>query len=132
MTKEELATKDELSNWLTNKFLSCYKVINENNEKCIYYFYDEKYIRKLKLCKINNIKYIKTNINGICIFQTNVIDKYLFCNDKIWNLFMKHYNYVDIKFILKNILNKQEFNKYMFIPKKFNENLKNWDNLKIL
>ena len=102
--------KNELSNWLIDKMKSCYPahdLISPNN---LYYFYDERHIRKLKLCKINNNKYKYKFINkvkGKCLFTKNYKTNVLYFNyDDIWRFFEKDYiyDYGKIQTLICNIL----------------------------
>ena len=101
-------TKEELTIWFWNKFNSCYPVGHDDYPDNIYWYYDDKYIRKIKLCKINNQEIIlPIKVNGICLFRQDLKNKSLWCNyDEIWSFFKQNYkdNYNEIQSIIKEIL----------------------------
>ncbi len=100
-------TKDELTKWFVNKFNSCYPVIHDDYPEHIFWFYDEKYIRKLKLCKLNNNKLSYDKIKGYCIFNQDKQYNYLWCDyGEIWSFVEKNYtdNYNGVQSIIKKIL----------------------------
>ena len=102
MSKEELAT------WFINKLTSCYPVIHDNYSNCIFWFYDEKYVRKLKLCKLNNQEISLPNkVYGVCLFEQNIKTMNLWCDyDNIWSFFESNYinKYNDIQLLINDIL----------------------------
>ena len=102
-------TNDELSKWFWNKLNSCYPVIHKDYPNSIYYFYDEKFIRKIKLCKINNtIVTLPDKVTGICLFEQDNKYKDLLCDyTEIWSFLGNNYtkNYDDIQTLISNILN---------------------------
>jgi len=117
--------KEELTIWFWNKFNSCYPVIHDDYPNWIYWFYDETYIRKLKLCKLNNQKFVLPNkIKGTCLFKQipDINHLYLDYND-IWLFFKQNYkdNYDEIKLFVTDILTTGEFNPLMI--NYFNENI---------
>ena len=101
-------TKEELTIWFWNKFNSCYPVIHDDYPDSIFWFYDERYVRKIKLCKLNNQKIISPNkVIGTCLFEQDFKTKYLWCNyDDIWLFFKQNYkdNYNDVQLLIKEIL----------------------------
>ena len=102
MSKEELAT------WFINKLTSCYPVIHDNYSNRIFWFYDEKYVRKLKLCKLNNQEISLPNkVYGVCLFEQNIKTMNLWCDyDNIWSFFESNYinKYNDIQLLINDIL----------------------------
>jgi len=119
-------TDEELTIWFYDKFNSCYPVKCDDCKHNIFWVYDKKYVRKLKLNKLNNItlpskltsikiKSIK-DIKEIILFEQDLESKYLWCNYKeIWLFFQKNLisdhdlNY-DIKiFITKLLQNTEKF-----------------------
>jgi hypothetical protein len=122
--------KEELSEWLLNKFNSCYPVKRAAYPDSIYWIYDEQFIRKLKLSKLNN-KTVKLpiNIKGILLFEQNKKDKVLFCDyDEIWKFFKDNY-YTDSYIILKNLItdilhNNKNINSYSITQESLDYNLK--------
>jgi len=110
-------TKEELTEWFWNKFNSCYPVTHDYYPDRIFYYYDEKYIRKIKLCKLNNQETFSPNkVQGKCLFDQDLNNKYLWCDyDEIWNFFRNNYinNYYDIQLLIKDILsNTNKLNLY--------------------
>jgi len=101
-------TKDELSDWLLNKILYCYPVKNVDFNNCILWIYDENYIRKLKLCKLNNQTITSPNkIKGICLFEQELNNNLLLFNyDEIWDFFENNYsnNDYEIQHLIYDIL----------------------------
>ena len=102
-------TKEEISNWFINKIRSCYPVVkHEDYPDSILWVYDEKYVRKLKLCKLNNQEIILHNkVKGYCLFRQDLKSQYLWCDyDEIWSFLESNYsyNYNENKLLIKNIL----------------------------
>lgn len=91
-------SNEELSNWLLNKLNSCYQIITED-KKTIFWIYDEKFIRKQKLCKLNNqeIKQPTKFDNAQCIFEQTVNCTDLWIDEKIWNFFYEQTLYSNNK-----------------------------------
>ena len=101
-------TKEEISNWFINKLTSCYPVKHYDYPDSILWFYDENFIRKIKLCKLNN-QYISlpNKVSGICLFEQNIKNKVLSCDyNEIWCFFKTNYinNYSDIQSLIKDLL----------------------------
>ena len=104
--------KEELSIWFWKKFNSCYPVKHNDYPNSIFWFYDEKFARKIKLCKLNNqeIK-LPNKVKGVCIFEQHLNIKNLWCDyDEIWSFFEKNYNtkYSYIQLIIEEILSDEE------------------------
>ena len=83
-------TEKELITWFWDLYNSCYPVRHSDYPDNIFMYYDEQFVRYLKLCKISN-KEIKmpTKVKGYCLFDQDW--KYnVFCYDydKIY-LFLK-------------------------------------------
>ena len=101
-------TKEELSIWFWSKFNSCYPVVHDDYPDMLYMVYDEQYIRKIKLCKINNKEITLPNkIIGTCLFQQDLKSEYLWCDyQEIWSFFEQNYkdNYDDIQSLIIEIL----------------------------
>ena len=102
-------TKEEISNWFINKIRSCYPVVkHEDYPDSILWVYDEKYVRKLKLCKLNNQEIILHNkVKGHCLFRQDLKSQYLWCDyDEIWSFLESNYsyNYNENKLLIKKIL----------------------------
>jgi len=112
--------KEELSKWFLNKFNSCY---SETCDYQIYWFYNERYIRMNKLCKLNNTKSIipsKNDHNSICLFHQDTVNKYLWCDYWIiWSFLEKNYSNDedDVVTIIQEILkDNTELKKYIPYP----------------
>jgi len=101
-------TKEELTIWFFDKFNSCYPVKHVDFPDSIYWINDEQYLRKLKLCKLNNTHInLPNKVNGKCFFRQDLKSEYLWCNSiEIWSFFEKNYkyNYDDIQSLIKEIL----------------------------
>ena len=82
--------KEELTKWLIDKFNSCYPVTHTDYPKSIFWFYDKKITRKIKLCKINNQDItLPAIVTGICLFEENYKNNYFNCDyHEIWTFFM--------------------------------------------
>ena len=99
--------EEELKKWFWNKFNLCYPVKHSDYPKKIYWFYDEKLVRKIKLYKIENKEIIHIDISGICLFEQDLINNYFYCDyDEIWTFFKKNYNnnYYVIQILIKSWL----------------------------
>ena len=101
-------TKEELSDWFWSKLYSCYPVKHKDYPDYIFWYYDEKFARKIKLCKLNNqeIK-LPNKVNGICLFEQDTTTMYLWCDHKeIWSFFQQNYKdkYNEIQLLIKEIL----------------------------
>lgn len=69
---------NEIVDLFWDKFNSCYKVKLDCQPDIIYYFYDESYARKKKLCKISNKPITSPNeVTGVCLFEQNKRNKTL-------------------------------------------------------
>ena len=115
-------TKEELTIWFCDKFNSCYPVTHSDYPESIFWFYDEKFIRKLKLYKLNNQKITSPNIvRGICLFEEDSKYCWFNCNyDEIWSFLYVNYSsyYTDVQSFIKNIL--KDSNKFnVFTPINF-------------
>jgi len=100
--------KEELTNWFIDKLNSCYPVTYDDCPEHIFWFYDEKYNRKLKLYKLNNQEITSPNkVQGKCWFDQDLNSKYLWCDYiEIWTFFENNYidNYNNIQTLIKHIL----------------------------
>ena len=100
--------KEELSEWFIDKFNSCYPVKHDDLPYRIFWYYDEKFIRKIKLCEINNQEItLPDKVKGTCLFEQDLKNKYLWCdNEEIWIFFRNNYidNYDYIQSLIKAIL----------------------------
>lgn len=84
-------SSEELNDWFWNKFNTCYPIINDKFPNWIFWIYDEKFKRKLKLCKISNesVSIPKSNkIEGLCLFaQNQTTHNFYVNNSEIWYFF---------------------------------------------
>ena len=88
----EINKDNDLIEWFWEKFNSCYLVKHEDYPERLFMFYDPQYIRKLKLANISGEKINKTEISGVCLFEQDWKNNYLYCNfDEIWDHL--YYNY---------------------------------------
>jgi len=111
-------TKEELSDFILETLKKCYKVKHEDYPSIIFWIYDEQFIRKIKLGKINNQDIKITNeINGTCIFQQDFKKLKFRCNDDIWTFLFRYYSddYYDNQKFMKDIL-KNITNLNMYLP----------------
>lgn len=105
--------KDELVKWFYGNLFSCYPVKHIEYPNSILWIYDENFIRKSKISKLNNNKIIfPKNIKGDILFETNIEDDYLYCDySKIWSYIAENYtnssynDYTVIEYVIKDILN---------------------------
>jgi len=108
----------EASYILLNKFNLCYKVKCADYPDSIFWFYDEQFIRKQKICKLNNQDVLlPKKINGYCLFEQDIKSMNLFCEDGLWDIIEECCNKknIDIRTIIKYSLeNYKIFNDYKF------------------
>ena len=101
-------SEEELKKWFWNKFNNCYPVKHSDYPESIFYFYDEKIIRKMKLCKLNNQKLtLSSKVTGICLFEQDLKNGYFNTNYyEIWSFFYHNYmsNYDNIQLLIKGWL----------------------------
>ncbi len=101
-------TKDELTDWFWNKFNSCYTVTHDDYPDSIFWFYSEQFVRKLKLCKLNNQDItLPDKIKGCCLFEQSFKIKKLYCDyNIIWRFFKQNYkdDYDEIQLFINDIL----------------------------
>ena len=105
-------TENELKQWFWNKFNNCYPVIHSDYPESVFWYYDEKFIRKMKLCKINNEELtLPTTIARICLFEQDFKNKWFNCNyDEIWSFFYENYNsnYSIVQSFIMNMLKETD------------------------
>ena len=99
---------EELKVWFFDKLYSCYPVARDYYSDSIFWFYDEQFIRNMKLCKLSgtDVK-LPGNVSGVCLFQQDKKYKYLCCDyDYIWSVFEKEYSYIysDVQSLIKSWL----------------------------
>lgn len=107
--------KDDVSKLFINKFNSCYPIKTDFNPNLILWIYDENFIRKLKLCKVNNQEITIPNLNIVknvlCLFVQNTKSKILYIDYNTWITFENNINIYDYDIIsdiiTPDILKKQ-------------------------
>jgi hypothetical protein len=113
-------SEQELKKWFTNKLNSCYRITCDDCPSSIFWIYDEQYIRKLKLCKINNVKF-KLNdkdIKGNLLFEQDTLTSSLWCCIEIWSVFEKNCtDYTDIQIKIKYIIKNNDILKN-YLPRR--------------
>ena len=104
-------SEQELKEWFLYKLYGCYPVKHDDYPNNIFWFYDEQFIRKLKLCKLNNKEVsLPLKVKGVCLFDQDLKNEILWCDyDKIWSFFYKEYrnNYDDVQSFIKNVLEEE-------------------------
>lgn len=110
--------KQELINWFNDIFNNCYYVSHNDMPNSIFMYYDLRYVRKLKLSKLENKVYLpQKKISGECLFEQDWKNKYLWCDyNNIWKYIADNYssNYNDIVNFIKERL---EENTNELVPK---------------
>ena len=105
-------TKNEIINWFWNKYNSCYPVLHNEFPNKIFMFYDEQFIRKIKLSKISGKKIIfPSKVKGICMFyQDWTNQRFYYDYDEIYLFLKSNYNdnYMIINNFIKDRLNEAE------------------------
>ena len=96
-------TEIELKYWFFNKLSNCYIIFYDNYPDNILYYYDENFIRKVKMSKLIGIEVEQPKkFSGICLFDQSLYSKKLYCDyDNIWTVFKKEY----IEYSYLNIVN---------------------------
>ena len=105
-------TTDELKEWFYEKFNNCYYVTHNDYPKSLFMYYDEKFIRHIKLCKLSN-KDIKlpSKPSGVCLFEQNYENDCFYINyDEIASFFYKNYSYdwQKIRFLINGWLRESD------------------------
>ena len=105
-------TEEELKQWFWNKFNSCYPVKHSDYPDSIFWFYDEKFVRKIKLYKLNNTEVtLPSKITGVCLFEQEQKNRWFNCNhNEIWLFFCKNYknSYNDVQLLIKSWLKETD------------------------
>lgn len=106
-------SEKELKKWLIDKFNSCYQVKYDKYKSTIFFYYDESYLRKMKLRKLeNNDINLSNDVSGECLFYININNKVLY------------YDSVKICIFISNNRNKDDIDTKMIIRKTFNSSNK--------
>lgn len=96
--------KNILNDWFWNKLESCYPVTHTGNQNFIYFMYNEQYIRKLKLAKLNKQEIKKPNkVKGTCIFVIDTKNKLMYC--ELENVFQSVYQDYKLEYETKKSIN---------------------------
>lgn len=111
--------KQEITKWFTDKLNSCYPAAYDKDDSNIFWIYDQNFVRKQKLCKLNNQEIILTNnVKGTCLFIQNTDMNFInFDYTNIWKFFEENYvnDYYIIQSLLQNIMKeyiKLDINKH--------------------
>jgi len=93
---------EKLTEYILNIFNSCIQIKHNYDKNIIYWYYDENFIRKQKMCLLNNKSITKPKkLNGIVLFIENKNNKKL------------TYNINEIKKIIEKLNNnKIDFSDY--------------------
>lgn len=110
-------TEQELKGYFFDKVYGCYPVKHDEHPDSIFWFYDELFVRKIKICKIIGREITLPNkITGKCLFEQDKKNRILWCNyNEIWYVFYNEYsnNYDDIQILIKSWLEEEaKFNAY--------------------
>jgi len=113
--------REELTTWFWSVLNLCYPLYDKNKPNFIQWYYNEQFVRKIKLCKINNQRIIiPDKFKGDFVFEQNIKFKILYINcDNIWNFFRNNYSKEDIYInifineILNNSTNFKGYKSYM-------------------
>jgi len=101
--------KEKLIDWFWNKYNSCYPVIHQDYPQSIFLFYDKKFVRKLKLCKLSGTSIIlPSKVTGVYLFEQDWKYKGFYYNyDEIYKFLYNNYshNYNKINDFVKDMLN---------------------------
>ena len=108
----------ELKEWFWNKFNSCYYVVHEDFPQSLFMFYDEMFIRKMKLCKLcklsgKEVVFPKKPL-GICLFEQDYKNKHLYMSySEISHFLYKNYSskcvdWVEIRKLVDSWLKETE------------------------
>ena len=104
--------KDELKKWFWNKFNSCYPVIHEDYQKSIFMYYDPKFVRQLKLCRLTGEKIIyPSKVEGICLFEQDYKNGWFNIDyNEITSFFYNNYstNYNEIRELINGWLKESD------------------------
>lgn len=113
-------SKDELMIWFYEKLFSCYPVKNVDYPGSIFWFYDEKFIRKIKISKVNNKDVrLPRKVKGICLFEEDTTTGCFNCDyNQIWMFISNNYiddtkcDYETVQYLVKEFLNSYDDNRY--------------------
>jgi len=71
--------KEELSNWFYNKLKMCYAVKHNRYPHITFWCYDEMFIRKMKICKLNNTEVkLPIKFTGKILFEQDTESRRFF------------------------------------------------------
>jgi hypothetical protein len=101
-------TEQELKQWFWNKFLSCYPVIHNDVPNKIFMIYDKLFLRKVVINSIigKSIEYPK-EIKGVCIFEQDYENGYLWCDyDEIWAFLKNNTSNIDVRTLITGWLSE--------------------------
>ena len=104
---------EELKKRFWEKFNNCYYVVHEDYPRSLFMYYDEKFIRKIKLYKITGEKIIETpnKPSGVCLFEQDYKDGYFYIDyDEMISFFYKNYssNWQEIRLLVDSWLKESD------------------------
>ena len=103
-----MKTKEELKDWFFKKFKNCYYVVHEDFPQSLFMYYDEIFIRKMKLCKLSGRELIyPKKPSGVCLFEQDYKNGFLYMNyDEITSFLYKNYSskWIDVKELVNSWL----------------------------
>ena len=109
--------KQELIDWFWDKYNSCYPVVHSDYPDVVFLYYDNQFVRKIKLAKISGVDIGYPNkVSGVCIFEQD------------WKNKKFYYDYDEIYLFLK----KNYINNYDKIKEFIDDRLKEADKLSVL
>ena len=101
-------SEEELKVWFFDRLNSCYSVKHDDYPDRLYWYYDEKFIRNVKLCRLSGEKIeLPSKASGRCLFDQDIKNNILYCDyDEIWKVFYKEYrcNFYDVKRLINSWL----------------------------
>ena len=104
--------KEELKEWFWDKFNNCYFVVHEDYPRSLLMYYDEKFIRKMKLFKLSGKKIEQPNKpSGICLFEQDYKNGYFYMNYDEISLFLYEnysYNWLEIRKLVDSWLKEAD------------------------
>ena len=107
-----MKTTEELKVWFWKIFNNCYCVVHKDHPSSLFMFYDEKFIRQMKLCKLSGDELICPKKLGVCLFEQDYKNGYFYMNYDEISLFL-YKNYTNSWFEVKRLVNswlKESYN----------------------
>jgi hypothetical protein len=105
-------TEQELKCWFFDRLNSCYPVTHSDYPDSVYWFYDEKFVRKIKLCRLSGTSLtLPDKVIGKCLFEQDWENKYIWMDHvDIWSFFQSvtSYNYQETKQLIHTWLKEHD------------------------